>query len=64
MVVKRQENELAQAKAIVDKAEQTQIKTKRKALLTAVAAARRDMLKMRTAQKKLNKELCKEIRVK
>ena len=51
MVVKRQEDELAQAKAIVDKAEQTQIKTKRKALLTAVATTRRDMLKISTAQK-------------
>ena len=61
MVVKRQEDEVAHAKAIVDRAEQAQIKAKRKALLTAVAATRRDMVKMRTAQKKI-KELCKEIR--
>ena len=62
MVVKRQEDEVAHAKAIVDRAEQAQIKAKRKALLTAVAATRRDMVKMRTAQKKIKKELCKEIR--
>ena len=64
MVVKRQEDEAAHARALVDRAEQAQIKAKRKALLTAVAATRRDMAKMRTAQKKLKKELCKEIRVK
>ena len=64
MVVKRQGGELAQAKAIVDKAEQSQIKAKRKAFLTAVATTRRDMVKVRTARKKPKKELCKEIRVK
>ena len=58
MVVKKQGDELAQAKAIVDKAEQAQRKAKRKAFLTAVATTRRDMVKMRTAQKKLKKELC------
>ena len=43
MVVRRQEDELAQAKkAIVDKAEKAQIKAARKALLTAVATMRRD----------------------
>ena len=40
------------------------MKAKRKALLMAVATTRRNMVKMRTAQKKLKKELCKEIRVK
>ena len=64
MAVKRQEDELAQAKAIVDKAEKAQIKAARKALLTAVATMRRDMVRVRTGQKKLEKEVCKEIRVK
>ena len=63
-VVKRQEDELAQAEAIVGKAEQAQIKAKRKALLTAVDTTRRDMVKMRAAQERLKKELCKDIRVK
>ena len=63
MVVEGQKDELAQAKPTVDKAEQAQIKAKRKALLTAVAATRRDMVKIRTAQKKL-KEPRKGIRVK
>ena len=63
-MVKKQGDELAQAKAIVDKAEQAQIKAKRKAFLTAVATMRRDMVKMCTAQKKLKKELCREIRAK
>ena len=53
MVVKKQEVELARAKSIVDKTEQAQIKAKRKALLTAVATMRRDMVRVRTAQKKL-----------
>ena len=61
---KRQGDELAQAKAIVDKAEQAHIKAKRKALLTAVATMRRGMVKVRTARKKIQKELCKDIRVK
>ena len=64
MSVKRKEDEVAHAKAIVDRAEQTQVKAMKKALLMAVASLRRDMVKMRTAQKKLKKELCKEIRVK
>ena len=64
MVVEGQKDELAQAKPTVDKAEQAQIKAKRKALLTAVAATRRDMVKIRTAQKKLKKEPRKGIRVK
>ena len=56
-VVKKQGDELARAKAIVDKAEQAKRKAKTKAFLTAVATTRRDMVKMRTAQKKLKKEL-------
>ena len=59
MIAKRQEDELAQAKAIVDRAEQARIKAKRKTLLTAVATTRRDMVKMRTARKRLKKGLCK-----
>ena len=64
MSVKWQEDDIAHAKVIVDRAEQAQVKAKKKALLMAVASLRRDMVKMRTAQKKLKKELCKEIRVK
>ena len=60
MVVKGQEDVLAQAKPIVDKAEQTQIKAKRKALLTAVATTRRGMVRVCPAQKKL-KELLKRL---
>ena len=48
----------------MDRAEQAQIKAKRKDFLMAVATTRRDMVKMRTAQKKIKKELCKDIRVK
>ena len=57
MVVKRQEDELAQAKAIVDNAEKTQIK----AFCKAVDTKRRDMVKV---QKKLRMELFGVIRVK
>ena len=64
MVVKKQEDELTQAEAIVDKAEHAEIMAKRKALLRAVATRRRDIVKMLTARKKLKNELCKEIRVK
>ena len=49
MIVKGQENEPVQAKAIVDKAKPAGIKTKRKALLTAVATTRRYMVRVRTA---------------
>ena len=64
MSVKRQEDKVAHAKAIVDRAEQAQIKAKRKAFLMAVAAIQRVMVEMRTAQKKIKKEPRKEIRVK
>ena len=64
MSVRRQEDEVAHAKAIVDRAEQAQVKAKKKVLLIAVASLRRELVKMRTAQKKLKKELCKEIKVK
>ena len=47
-----------------DKAEQAQIKAKRKAFLTAVATMRKGMVKVRTVRKKIQKELCKDIRVK
>ena len=57
MVVKWQEDELARAKATVDKAEKAQIK----AFCKAVATKRRDMVKVRTTQKRLKKEPCKEI---
>ena len=40
------------------------IKAKRKAFLIAVTTTRRDMVKTRAAQKKLKKELCREIRAK
>ena len=55
---------LHRQKAIVDKAEKAQIMAQRRAFLTAVATTRRDMVKVRTAQKKLKKKLCKEIKVK
>ena len=48
--IKKQGNELAQAKAIVHKADQALIKAKRKALLAAVATTRSDMVKTRTTQ--------------
>ena len=47
-----------------NKAEQAQIKAKRKAFLTAVATMRKGMVKVRTVRKKIQKELCKDIRVK
>ena len=64
MSVKRQEDEVAHAKAIVDRAEQAQVKAMGKALLMAVVTTRRNMVKMRTAETELKKELCKETRVK
>ena len=63
-MVKKQGNELAQAKAIVHKGEQAQIKAKRWAFVTAVTTTRRDMVKIRAAQRKFKKELCREIGVK
>ena len=64
MVVKTQKAEPAQAKAIVDGAEKAQRKAQRKAFCRTVDIQRRGTMKARTAEEKLKKELCKEVRAK
>ena len=63
MTVQRQEDEVARAKAIVERAEKAQTKD-RKAFCEEVATKRKEILKVRATQKKLRKELCREVRMK
>ena len=60
MVVLGQEDEVVRAKVIVERAEKAQTEKDRKAFCEEVAAKQREILKVRTARKKLRKELCKE----
>ena len=60
MVVPGQEDEVARAKVIVERAEKAQTEKDRKAFCEEVATKQREILKVRTARKKLRKELCKE----
>ena len=64
MAVQRQEDEVARAKAIVERAEKAQTKKERKAFCEEVAAKRKEILQVRAARKKLRKELCREVRMK
>ena len=54
MVVQRQEDEVARARFIVERAEIAQTKKDRKAFCEEVATKRREILKVRAAQKKLS----------
>lgn len=49
---------------VVEKAEKAQTKNDRKAFCKDAATERREALKMRAAQKKLRKELCKKVKMK
>ena len=51
MTVQRQEDEVARAKAIVERAEKAQTKKDREAFCEEVATKRREILKVRVAQK-------------
>jgi hypothetical protein len=62
MVTQKVVDEVAQAQAIVNRAQKAQAKKDRKVFCEAVVAKRREILKVRSTQKKLRKELCKEIR--
>ena len=62
MAVHREEDEVVRAKAIVERAK-AQTKKERKAFCEKVAAERKEILQVRAAQKKLRKELCREVRM-
>ena len=64
MIVQRQEDEVARARAIVERAEKVQTKKDRKAFCEEAATKRKEILKVRATQKKLRKELCREVRMK
>ena len=51
MTVQRQEDEVARAKAIVERAQKAQTKKDRKAFYEELATKRREILKVRVAQK-------------
>ena len=59
MAVHREEDEVARAKAMVERAEKAQTKKERKAFCEEVAAERKKILQVRAVQKKLRKELCR-----
>ena len=63
-MVQRQVDEGARAKVIVDGAEKAQTKKERKAFCEEVAINRSKILKVRAAQMKKRKKLCKEVRMK
>ena len=56
----RVEDELAKAKALVEKAAKAEVKKQRKVFLDAVMAKRSEIMKARTARKRLRVELGKE----
>ena len=64
MAVQRQEDEVARTKAIVKRAEKAQAKKGWETFCEEVAAKRTEILQVRTARKKLRKELCREVRMK
>ena len=64
MVVPGQEDEVARAKVIVERAKKAQTKKDRKTFCEEVATRQREILKVRAAQEKLRKELCKEVGMK
>ena len=58
------EDELAKAKALVEKAARAEAKKQREIFLDAVMARRSEIMKTRTAHKKLRVELGKEVKAK
>ena len=60
----RVEDGFAKAKALVDGAAKAEAKKQRKGLLNLIMAKRSEMIKMRTARKKLRVELGKELKAK
>ena len=64
MAVVRVEDELAKAKALVDRAAKAEGKKQRKIFLDAVMVKRSEIMKARTARKKLRVELGKEVKAK
>ena len=64
IAVQKQEDEVARAKAIVERVEKAQTKKDRKAFFEEVATKRREILNVRAARRKLRKELYREVRMK
>jgi hypothetical protein len=60
----RIEDKLAKAKALVDGAAKAEAKKQRKGLLNSIMVKRSEMMKVRTARKKLRVELGKELKAK
>ena len=60
----RVEDELAKAKALVDRAAKAEAKKQRTVFLDAVMAKRSEIIKARTARKKLRVELGREVKAK
>ena len=60
----RVEDELAKAKALVGKVAKAEVKKQRKVFLDAVMAKRSEIVKARTARKKLRVELGREVEAK
>ena len=60
----RVENGLAKAKALVEKTAKAEAKKQRKIFLDAVMVKRSEIMKARTARKKLRVELGKEVKAK
>ena len=60
----RVEDELVKAKALVDRAAKAEAKKERKGFLDSIMAKRSEMMKVRTARKKLRVELGKELKAK
>ena len=58
------EDELAKAKALVDGVAKAEAKKQRKGFLDSVMAKRSEMMKARTAHRKLRVELGKELKAK
>ena len=64
MAALRVVDELAKVKALVDRAAKAQVKKQRKVFLDEVMAKRSDIMKARTARKKLRVELGREVKAK
>ena len=64
MAAVRVEDELAKAKALVDRAAKAEAKKQRKVFLDEVMAKRSEIMKARTARKKLRVELGREVKAK
>ena len=60
----RVEDELVKAKALVDRAAKAEAKKERKGFLDSIMPKRSEMMKARTARKKLRVELGKELKAK